>query len=185
MRQDRTGQSLDRVLRGMKTLLTKIRGYGWYCTSCKEHKDVTKVNVAKIVSDKYIAIVCSDCSTELVDCFMLKEQEFPRNCDKCEDKFKCFTRADSVIEKTMQSLHSHEVKTSPIIRKIMENIQGVRSYTGIYNDKLAEPPICIYPTRDDCNHSWMRANYNGAAYTRCPYMKYEIKEKRWYCLHGV
>ena len=184
MGQDRTGQKLDGALRGMKTLLTKIRGYGWYCTNCKEHKNITKVDVAKIVGDRCIIIVCSDCSTELVDCFALKDKAYPRNCDECSDKFKCFTRADSVEEKTMRSLHSHDAKTSPMTNEIMDSIQGVRSYTGIYNDKLAEPPICIYPERDDCNHSWMRANNKGQTYARCAYMKYELKEKRWYCLRG-
>lgn len=178
------GRSLDKVLT-MKELQTKIRGYGWYCTNCKSHKDVSKVDVVKIVRDNYIAIVCPDCYTELVDCFVLNDHPlYPHNCDNCEDKFKCFTRADAVMERPMVLRPQHEIKTSPIANEIMAKIEGVRSYTGIYNDKLEMSDFCEHPEREDCNHSWMRANYRGSKYMRCRSMKYDVTKKEWYCVYG-
>lgn len=166
----------------MITLLTKIRGYGWFCSYCNSHKNINDVSVVKIVDDTHIIIACVKCHTELVDCFLLDNH--PGCCDDCTDKFKCFTRADYTVEQKMLSGRSHEFKASSINAKALKNIQGVRSYTGIYNDKL-DSEFCIYKDREDCNHSWMRSNYSGKRYSRCSQMQYDLKNKIWFCAYGV
>jgi hypothetical protein len=185
--QETLAWALDEVLlHDMKKLSTRVRSYGWFCPKCSAHRNADQIDVAKIVGNKYITMVCSNCRSELVDCFVVKEK-YPvgQECEHCIDRFQCFTRADAIIEKDMITLRSHEVTTSPIVEFMAKEIIGVRSYTGIYNDKLANPPICIYPDRIDCNNSWMRFKYNGVSYKRCEYMKYNVKEKLWYCLRVI
>ncbi len=167
----------------MKNLLTKVRGYGWYCPTCQTHKDVDSIGVVKVVQDRFMTVVCLDCMTEAVDCFLIPEEN--KECDNCSDRFRCFTRSDATIEKNLLSVRAHELKSVPNIID-PRNIEGVRSYTGIYNFKLESNAdlYCAYAERDDCNHSWMRQNYSGTPYRRCSYMKYDVKNKEWYCYYG-
>lgn len=162
-----------------KGLLTKVRAYGWYCPHCKAHKDIEQVSVVKVTKGKYMTMICLDCHTEVVDCFLLT---IDRSCDSCPDRFRCYTRSDATTEKELQNVKAHEIRSLPDVID-PRNIVGVRSYTGIYNTKLDEE-FCRYPERDDCNHSWMRQNYSGDGYTRCPHMKYRIQEHEWYCWYS-
>lgn len=187
-KNDSVGKSLDEVLT-MKKLLTKIRAYGWYCPRCRAHKDIEQVNVVKVVGSRYMTMICTDCNTELIDCFLLnntnerlKQFRESRDCEGCTDRFRCYTRSDAVIEKELKSMKSHEIKTYDAIIDT-RHIEGVRSYTGIYNQKL-DSEFCAFPERDDCNHSWMRQNYSGSPYKRCVYMKYDATGKFWYCWYG-
>jgi len=183
-KNDNFGKSLDKVLT-MKKLLTKVRAYGWYCPRCRAHKDIERVNVVKIVGSRYMTMICTDCNTELIDCFLLNTNERfkeSRDCEKCNDRFKCYTRSDAVVEKELKSIKFHEIKTYDAIIDT-RHIEGVRSYTGIYNQKL-DTEFCAFPERCDCNHSWMRQNYSGIPYKRCVYMKYDATEKIWYCWYG-
>ncbi len=169
----------------MKDVITKIRGYGWYCVNCHDHKNLDKVGVVKIIQHNYMAMICQDCHTELVDCFIAKtHQDVRLNCDTCQDRFQCLTRADYVSEKELELVRNDSIHTTPMTRQMLSGVVGVRSYTGIYNDKLDTGDFCLYPTREDCNHSWMRSNYEGPAYKRCPYMKYDVDGKVWYCEYG-
>lgn len=170
---------------------TKIRSYGWYCNKCNEHKTTDKVYVAKVAPtsrnarDGYVGIVCSDCNTELLDCFVAKKYypEIRKQCDTCVDRFQCFTMSEAQIEKPMKNVHAHEIHTNITIDTERTEV-GIRSYTGKIYDKLEQKDFCVYPERDDCNHSWMRANYNGNSYRRCRYMKYDKQNKEWYCEYG-
>ncbi|MFA7101431.1 MAG: hypothetical protein WC196_06885 [Bacilli bacterium] len=166
----------------MKKLLTKIRGYGWYCPTCKSHKDIDKIGIVKVVRDRFMTVVCNECMTETVDCFLVNVE---KDCDRCSDRFRCITRADITIERELKSVKAHELKSVPNVID-PRNIEGVRSYTGIYNQKLESNAelYCAYPDRDDCNHSWMRQNYKGTPYPRCHYMKYDVQNKIWYCYFG-
>lgn len=127
-----------------------------------------------------MAMICTDCNTEVVDCFLVKQ--YSDNCDGCADRFRCITRADAVEEKQLRNVKTHEISSVPNVVD-PRNIEGVRSYTGIYNHKL-DGEFCAYEERDDCNHSWMRQNYDGDPYRRCIYMKYHVQEKEWYCWYG-
>uniref|UniRef100_A0A6M3LSS8 Uncharacterized protein n=1 Tax=viral metagenome TaxID=1070528 RepID=A0A6M3LSS8_9ZZZZ len=172
----------------MISLLTKVRGYGWYCPNCEAHKDVDKIGVVKVVKDRFMTVICTDCNTEVVDCFLVDHPsrlQGYKYCDKCLDRFRCLTRADVVIEKELQSVKGHEIHSVPNVVDT-RHIDGVRSYTGIYNHKLEqnEELYCTYPERDDCNHSWMRQNYRGSPYRRCTYMKYDKDNKEWFCYYG-
>lgn len=165
----------------MRKLLTKVRAYGWYCPHCKTHKNIENVNVVKVVRDRYMTMTCADCNTEVVDCFLVMVE---KECDGCSDRFRCFTRSDIIIEKELKSVKSHEIRSVPDIVDT-RNIEGVRSYTGIYNFRLErDDDFCAYSNRDDCNHSWMRQNYNSEPYKRCHYMKYHMQNKEWYCYYG-
>ena len=165
----------------MRKLLTKVRAYGWYCPHCKTHKNIENVNVVKVVKDRYMTMICADCTTKVVDCFLIKADKL---CDECPDRFRCFTRSDIVVEKVLQSVKSHEILGFPDAIDT-RNIEGVRSYTGIYYDKLERNDnFCAYAERDDCNFSWMRQNYKGEPYKRCHYMKYHVQDKVWYCYFG-
>ncbi len=165
----------------MRKLLTRVRAYGWYCPRCRDHKNIESVDVVKVVGDRYMTMLCNDCATEVVDCFIVKEQ-MDAACDVCPDRFRCLTRTDAVVEKIMRSVKTHEMSSVPGVID-SRNIQGVRSYTGIYNSKL-DDTFCAYSERDDCNHSWMRQNYEGSPYKRCIYMKYHVQNKVWYCWFG-
>lgn len=166
----------------MRKLPTKVRAYGWYCPHCKEHKDIDKVSVVKVTQSRYMAMICTDCTTEVVDCFLVKQQIIKLDCDRCADRFRCLTRADAVVEKGLQNVKTHEIRSVPNVVD-PRNIEGVRTYTGIYNRKL-DSEFCAYEEREDCNHSWMRSGYDGVPYRRCIYMKYRATEKEWYCWYG-
>jgi len=166
----------------MIKLLTKVRAYGWYCPHCKEHKNIESVDVVKVVKSRYMTMICADCHTEVVDCFLINTEN--KLCDDCSDRFRCFTRSDAITEKYMKSVKTHEISSVPNVID-PRNIEGVRSYTGIYNHRLErDDNFCAYPNRDDCNHSWMRQNYNEEPYKRCHYMKYHVQDKVWYCYYG-
>jgi len=156
-----------------------IRAYGWFCIACDCPKPVEKVRVVKAPNKEFIGVICNDCSTELHDCFLYKKGV---ECDSCKDRFHCFTMSGATVPKPLENVKSHEIQSiAPI--KTDNKSMGIKSYTGHYHYKL-DQSYCAYPYRDDCNHSWMRANYSGTSYTRCEYMEYAIKEEKWYCLYG-
>ena len=172
----------------------KIRSYGWYCTKCREHKPIDKVWVARVeqgcsnkwtgtyYANYWTGIICFDCNTELTDCCVAKKY-YPMNCEACEDRFQCFTKSEAQIEKPLRKVLNHQV--SPKMLLDAEKVEvGIKSYTGKIYDKLEPDNFCAEPDRDDCNHSYMRANYNGETYKRCEEMKYDKKEKKWYCRYG-
>lgn len=166
----------------MSTFITKVRAWGWYCTGCKSRKDNSNIRVVKVINDTYITVICSDCLTELVDCFVVKDSLYPHDCDECTDKFMCYTRADAVIEKPMERIHSRDIKPTPVFDEVMKHVEGVRTYTGIYNDKLeVEDKYCACPERDDCNSSSHRRGYKGKTYSRCMHMVYDRSESTWFC----
>lgn len=173
------------------TFETKIRSYGWYCSKCGERKTIDKVWVAKVRQESrwsnkgYVGIICADCNTELLDCFVAKKYypEIRKQCETCEDRFQCFTMSEAQIEKPMKLVHPQEIHSHVPLDNENE-VVGIRSYTGKIYDKLEQKDFCAYPERDDCNHSWMRANYNDRPYRRCRYMKYDKQNKEWYCEYG-
>jgi hypothetical protein len=172
----------------VKSYITQCRAYGWWCSHCEKHKDINKVKVVKIMYAKYVGVVCVDCNTELSDCFLAtKLPNFNEDCSICQDRFQCLTRADAVIDKELQSARSEQIHAIPtrLADELAKNMVGIRSYTGRYYDKLEQGKnFCLDPDREDCNHSFMRANYNGHQYKRCSEMKYDTKKKEWYCRYG-
>jgi len=172
----------------MSPFVTNIRGYGWYCTKCKERKPILKVWVAKVKKQgkdkEWIGVVCKTCNTILSDCFIAKQYytELKKQCLTCEDRFQCFTMSEAEIARPLINAYSHEIRSS--IPLHTEEQIGIQSYTGKIYDKLEPDEFCDYPERDDCNHSYMRNNYIGEPYWRCKEMKYDSKNKTWYCRFG-
>lgn len=150
--------------------------YGWYCPKCKTWIPIELVQVAKPVGETFIGVICIKCKTELQDC---KGDD----CEGCEDRYLCITQSEATTEITLDNVNKNLIKTSAPQKsnEIEEKIGGIRSYTGNINTKLDEE-FCLYPNRDDCNYSWMRANYRGEAYQRCMYMQYH---NGWLCTVGA
>ena len=158
--------------------IAKVRSYGWYCNGCKSHKSIARVKLVRVARERHITVVCEDCNTELYDCFAITEKKL---CETCEERFQCFTKSDAQIDKPLTRLANHEIKAHNIFEKVNTRESGIKSYTGRVYDKLAHGENCLYPGREDCNHSWMREGYNGNSYRRCGYMKYDKVNKEWFC----
>jgi|GEM_PF-6783654 len=161
----------------------KVRRYGWYCSRCKEHKTHEGLYVAGVAKSAWIKVVCKLCNTELIDCRRAKKYyKIDISCDDCQDKFNCFSMSDADISLPLIKVSSHQVH--PVVPLENEEKYGIKSYTGKVYDKLETDSFCRFTERDDCNHSYMRANYTGEGYRRCVEMKYDPKEKKWYCRYG-
>jgi uncharacterized CHY-type Zn-finger protein len=163
----------------MKNLQVQVRSYGWYCPSCEQHLDIGKTAVVRVISSKVMTVICRKCKHELTDCFLNRG-----NCPECPDRFMCATQSGTTVGKQLILVHSQEIYT---IRQPVktDKIRGVRTYTGIYNDKLETENYCAHPNRDDCNHSWMRSFYDGQPYSRCEHMIFDMDSKKWVCLHAI
>jgi len=166
-----------------------VRSYGWYCQRCKERKPINKVWVASVSGSTrhngWIGIVCSNCNTELIDCFVAKNYypELKKQCMTCEDRFQCFTMSEAQVEKPFIKAKDHQVHPNIPVHN-GNKAAGIKSYTGKIYDKLEPDEFCMFPYRDDCNDSRMRKNYTGDSYQRCIEMRYDAKNKKWYCRYG-
>lgn len=160
-----------------------VRNYGWYCSRCREHRNIENLYVAAAKYSNWLGIVCKECNTELVDCKVAKRYYKLGNiCDDCADRFNCFSDSEAHTALPLVKVLAHEVH--PHIPMDGGTNYGVKSYTGKVYDKLETDKFCCCTERDDCNHSYMRANYTGEKYYRCREMKYNSKEKKWYCRYG-
>jgi len=157
----------------------QLRDYGWYCVKCKKYIPIDNIKVVKVKNSRTIGPVCNHCYTMAVDCMNHNPN---KNCKECPDRFKCYTRTDSTIEKPLISVRKSQIV---LVKNIPPNgkkdYTGVKLYTGLIVHKLASE--CAFPERDDCNNSFMRSDYNGLPYYRCQYMKYNLKDKKWECTY--
>jgi hypothetical protein len=86
------------------------------------------------------------------------------------------------IEKTIVFKRSQDIHVINEDKIDIDPSEGILSYTGFVNKKLASDEYCRNPWRKDCNHSKCRKGYTGVPYKRCSYMKYDLQSKTWYCL---
>lgn len=164
-----------------KMYKVNVRSYGWYCTRCREHKNMEELYIA--INVTWIAPICKECNTELIDCRLAKKYyKFNRLCDDCQDRFNCLSVSDAQVTLPLVKVHPHQVH--PHIPLENDQNYGIKSYTGKVYDKLEPDSFCSHTEREDCNHSYMRANYSGEKYRRCTEMKYDKKDKKWYCRYG-
>jgi len=160
-----------------------VRAYGWYCYQCKKHTN--KLMVAKARGEDYTRVVCADCATVLLNCFVAKKYLLSIDCTNCSERFQCFTNSSATVKLPIRVMSFHLIKTlnmgNETIKKIVKDT-GVQTYTGFVNDKLDGGKYCYYPEREDCNFSHARVNYAGEPYDRCEFMYFEGKS--WFCSYG-